>query len=73
VLVRGVTGAAQRAGVQPGDVIVSINRQPVNSIAELEAKLAQHPGKTVALLLKREDATLFLPLKLPAQGEQKSG
>jgi serine protease Do len=73
VLVRGVTGAAQRAGVQPGDVIVSINRQPVNRIAELEAKLAQHPGKTVALLLKREDATLFLPLKLPAQGAQKSG
>jgi serine protease Do len=73
VLVRGVTGAAQRAGVQPGDVIVSINRQPVNSIADLEAKLAQHPGKTVALLLKREDATLFLPLKLPPQGAQKSG
>ena len=35
VLVRGATGAAQRAGVQPGDIIVSINRQPVNSIAEL--------------------------------------
>jgi len=73
VLVRGAAGAAQRAGVQPGDIIVSVNRQPVNSIAELEAKLAQHPGKTVALLLKRENATLFLPLKLPAQGEQKSG
>lgn len=73
VLVRGAGGAAQRAGVQPGDIIVSINRQPVNSIADLEAMLAQHPGKTVALLLKREDATLFLPLKLPAQGEQKSG
>lgn len=69
VLVRGATGAAQRAGVQPGDVIVGINRQPVNSIAELEAKLAEHPGKTVALLLKREDATLFLPLKLPKKGE----
>jgi serine protease Do len=73
VLVRGATGAAQRAGVQPGDIIVSVNRQPVNSIAELEAKLAEHPGKTVALLLQREDATLFLPLKLPAKGEQKSG
>jgi serine protease Do len=73
VLVRGATGAARRAGVQPGDIIVSINRQPVNSIAELEAKLAEHTGKTVALLLQREDATLFLPLKLPAKGEQKSG
>jgi serine protease Do len=73
VLVRGAVGAAQRAGVQPGDIIISVNRQPVNSIDDLEAKLAQHPGKTVALLLKREDATLFLPLKLPAKGEQNSG
>ena len=39
VMVEGADGAAARAGLQRGDVILAINNQPVLSVAELRAQL----------------------------------
>ena len=64
VLVRDADGAAARAGIEAGDVIVALNNSPVRSPGELEQQLAQNKGNTVALLIKRGPATLFLPLHL---------
>ncbi|MES2538847.1 MAG: DegQ family serine endoprotease [Pseudomonadota bacterium] len=64
LLVRNATGAAQRAGIQPGDVVLAINDVPAKSVAEFEAILAQNAGKTIALLIRRGPETLFLPLRL---------
>jgi serine protease Do len=64
LLVRNVTGPAQRTGIQPGDVILAINDIPVNTVSDFEAQLARSSGGTVALLVKRGAETLYVPLKL---------
>ena len=56
VLVRGLlpTSPFAEAGVQPGDVIVSLGGQPVNAAAELEFRMATQPmGSEVALTYLR--------------------
>jgi serine protease Do len=63
VVVEQVAGAAARAGVQPGDVILSVNRTAVKSPAQLR-ELVGKSGKTVALLIQREDAQIFVPVRV---------
>ena len=64
VLVEDVTGLAARAGVQPGDVILAVNNQSVNSADELSKLLNEPKRKSVALLVKRGEGTLYVPLRL---------
>ncbi|HAT32183.1 MAG TPA: hypothetical protein DCW29_15400 [Janthinobacterium sp.] len=64
VLVQSVDGAAMRAGIQSGDVVLALNNLPVSSVTALRAQLAKHTGKTVAVLIKRGAATVFVPLHL---------
>jgi serine protease Do len=63
LVVQQVAGAAERAGIRPGDVIVSVNNTPVKSVDELK-KLLDKSGKTVALLVQRNDARIFIPVAL---------
>ena len=63
VIVEQVGGAAAKAGVRAGDVIVSVNRKPVNTPAELKAAI-DGAGKTVALLIRRDDAQIFVPVTI---------
>ena len=62
VVVEDVTGAAARAGVRPGDVVVAVNGTPVDSIDAVR-QAAQKTGKSVALLVKRGEQTLFVPIR----------
>lgn len=64
VLVEESVGAAARAGIRPGDVIVSAGNQPVNTAAELSRSINGKGRKTVALLVKRGEGSLFVPLRL---------
>jgi len=64
VKVDDAVGAAARAGIRPGDVIVSVNNQPVNSAAELSRQLNDTSRSAVALLIKRGDGSLYVPLRL---------
>ena len=53
--------AARTAGLQPGDVVLSIGRTPVGSPAALDRELAHvKAGQTVMLLVRRGDATQFV-------------
>jgi serine protease Do len=53
--------AARSAGLQPGDVVLSIGRTPVGSPAALDRQLASvKAGQTVMLLVRRGDATQFV-------------
>jgi len=63
LVVQDVAGAAERAGVRPGDVIVAVNTQPVKTVEELKAMVAKS-GKTVALLVQRDSAQIFIPVTL---------
>jgi serine protease Do len=61
LVVEGVTGAAARAGVEPGDIVLQAGGKPVKSVADLRA--AARSGKTVALLVQRGEQRLFVPLQ----------
>ena len=63
VLVEGVTGAAARAGIRPGDVLLQFNGSPVSSVEDLRA-LVDHAGKKAALLVQRDNLRLFVPVTL---------
>ena len=64
LVVEGVSGPAAAAEIQPGDIILGVNGRRVRSVAELQ-ETAKSAGKNVALLIQREDAQIFVPLKLP--------
>jgi serine protease Do len=65
VVVRTVDpdGAAAAAGLQPGDVILQVDRQPVKNGSELKAALGRATGKPALLLVAREDAERFVTLR----------
>ena len=63
LLIQGVQGPAQWAGVQPGDVLLAVNGRPVERVEQVREVLRQRP-KQVALLLARDGQRLFVPVVL---------
>src|SRR6185503_4026136 len=63
LLVEQVSGAAAHAGVQPGDIVLSLNGKAVHSAQELRNQVDKS-GKHVALLIQRNDRQLFVPIEL---------
>jgi len=63
VVVEEVAGAAAKAGIQPGDIVLSVNGEPINSTTQLRALVAK-AGKNIALLIERGDARLFVPVEI---------
>ncbi len=62
LLVEEVSGAAAKAGIQPGDLVLAVNGTPVRNVEELRNLTSKH-GKSIALLIQREQARLFVPIK----------
>src|SRR5580658_4496927 len=63
LVVEHVSGPAAAAGVQPGDIILGVNGKRVKSLEELQSA-TKGLGKNVALLIQRENAQIFVPLRL---------
>ncbi|WP_077037569.1 Do family serine endopeptidase [Pelomonas sp. KK5] len=63
LLIEDVAGAAARAGVQPGDVLLAVNGTPVSSIEQVQ-KVVAGADKSVALLLQRGKDRIFVPVRL---------
>ncbi len=63
LFVEGARAPAADAGIQPGDVVLSVDGVPVNSAEELREKIGQH-DKQVALLIQRGEARIFVPVQL---------
>ena len=57
-------GPAADAGIQQGDLILGVNGRNVKTLKDLRDATAK-AGKTVALLIQRQDAQIFVPLRLP--------
>ena len=63
VIVERAGGAAAKAGVQPGDVIVGVGAAKVTTPEELKS-LVDKSGKTVALLIERQGRQIYVPVKI---------
>jgi serine protease Do len=63
LVVEHVSGPAAAAGVQPGDIILGVNGKRVKSVEELQSA-TKSLGKNVALLIQRDNAQIFVPLRL---------
>ncbi len=50
---------AARLGLREGDIIIGINQQTINNLAELAGALAQ-PDRSLALTIRRAGSTIFL-------------
>jgi serine protease Do len=63
LVVERATGAAERAGIEPGDVLLAINGKPVTSVEQIRGVLKGQP-KSVALLVQRQGSQIFVPVPL---------
>jgi serine protease Do len=63
LVVEDAQGRAAEAGIQPGDVVLSVDGTPVESVAQLRSMVKEH-DKQIALLIQRGDARLFVPVTL---------
>ena len=63
LLVEDAQGRAADAGIQPGDVVLSVDGTPVETVAQLR-KLVKDHDKQIALLIQRGDSRLFFPVTL---------
>lgn len=64
VLVEEVKGAAAKAGLQPGDVILAINNSEVKTIEQFNQALGKlEARKNLALLVRRGETTQYITIK----------
>ena len=65
VLVEEANGAAARAGIRRGDVIMAINNQSVKSVEHFAQLIGQfEKGRSVALLVRRTGGSIYIPLRI---------
>ena len=65
VLVENAQGAAARAGVRRGDVILAINNQDVKSVEQFNQMIGQFDkGRIVAMLIRRGTNSLYIPFRI---------
>ena len=63
VVVQNVAGAAAKAGIQPGDIVLSVNGEAITSTEQLRS-LVTKAEKRIAVLVDRGNARIFIPVDL---------
>jgi len=63
LVVEKASGPAARAGIRTGDVVVAVNGKRLKNAEELRTATAKAKG-TVALLVKRGEQSIFVPIEL---------
>ena len=65
VMVENAEGSAARAGIRRGDIILAVGNTEVKSVEELNRLLgASDKPRTVALLVRRGEGSIYIPLRL---------
>jgi serine protease Do len=68
LLVEEVTGDAARAGIRVGDVILAVNNGKIASVEAFRKAMATVPkGKSAAILVRRGEGSLYIPLKISGE------
>jgi serine protease Do len=68
LLVEEVTGDAVRAGIRVGDVILAVNNGKVATVEAFREAIAAVPkGKSAAILVRRGEGSLYIPLKISGE------
>lgn len=68
LLVEDATGDAARAGIRTGDVILAVSNSKVATVAGFRKLMAAvPPGKSVALLVRRGESTMYVSLKMSGE------
>jgi serine protease Do len=60
-------GRAADAGIQPGDVIESVNRRAVSSVDDVRTALSADPDRPALLLVNRSGKEIYVTVR-PAKG-----
>jgi serine protease Do len=63
LLVEGVSGPSEDAGIQPGDVVLAANGQRVATVEQLRTAVEKSRGH-VALLIQRGNTRIFVPVQV---------
>jgi len=65
LLVVNSEGVAAEAGIRRGDVILGLNNSETQSVDQFNKEInAVRAGKTIAVLVQRDDSTLYVPIKV---------
>jgi serine protease Do len=68
LLVEDAMGDAARVGIRTGDVILAVNNSKVSTVAAFRKLIAAVPaGKSVALLVRRGEGSMYVPLKISGE------
>jgi serine protease Do len=63
LVVESVSGPAAKAGIEPGDIVLALNGEPISSADQLRTQVA-HSGHHLALLIQHNDARIFVPVDM---------
>lgn len=68
---------AARAGIEPGDTLLSVNGKPVNNLGDLHRYIQLNLGKEITILVKHSDSTTedvqVIPRWKPSEGQGAVG
>ncbi|HVI74835.1 MAG TPA: trypsin-like peptidase domain-containing protein [Anaeromyxobacteraceae bacterium] len=65
-------GPAGTAGIRRNDVILEVNRQPVNKVEQVVGLIQQmKPGQVIVLRVQRGSQATYLPVKIGGEKEKK--
>lgn len=71
LLVEEAMGDALRAGIRVGDIILAVNNTEVRTVEQFRKLINAVPaGKSAAILVRRGDSSLYIPLKISGNGSE---
>ncbi|MGK2952197.1 MAG: DegQ family serine endoprotease [Thiobacillus sp.] len=68
LLVEEATGDAARAGMRADDILLAVNNNKVSTVEAFRKAIAAVPaGKSAAILVRRGETSLYIPLKISGE------
>lgn len=61
---------AERSGLRVGDVVYGVNHKRLRTIEDFTRSVAEQPGGSLGLLVRRDGADVYVPMNLGAAGRE---